>query len=773
MTADDALDRLAQAAGIETSYRDAWGQTRDVPREAVCGILEVLGIAAATDAETAASLAALDDRRFARPLPPVAVVRERDLPARVAVCLGPSAPDATIAWELETEDGTTEGGTVRIADLALAERHADGRERRVFVLPVTPPTGYHALRVGDSETKLIVAPDRCYLPPALQGDGRCWGISLQLYALRTDRNWGMGDFGDLVQLIDAAGARGAGALALNPLHALYPGDPHRFSPYGPSSRLYLNTLYIDVESVPEYEASAEAQIRVASEEFQARLGALREAPLIDYEGVAACKHEIFELLYARFRDHADAARRRAFAAFCDTRGPTLRALAAFEALAERFGSEERSNADWRVWPEAFRDPDSPEVAAFCAENAERVGYFEYLQFVADAQLAEAAEGCARHGMAVGICRDLALGVDIAGAEAWTHQAALAQSIALGAPPDALNLKGQDWGLPPYEPGRLAARAYAPYVAVLRANMRQAGALRIDHVLGLARQYWIPRGLMATDGGYVRFPMDDLLGIIALESCRNECLVIGEDLGTVPGGLRERLRDEGIFSYRLLCFEKDEAGAFKTPDEYPPLALVSSGTHDLPTLRGWWTGVDLQLRRSLDLFPDAATDAAETELRAHDRDALLAALAQAGLAVAAPAGEDDWDDFAASVYRYLAATPSKLLLVQIEDLVAQEDQVNLPGTVGEHPNWRRKLAATLDAVLELAACRPPHRRRVAGPGTVTGAAPLSSVRLEQRLRVSGDAYRRTRPRDRAAVALRCGRCAAYSGERRISMGWRDP
>ncbi len=705
MTVDGALARLAEAAELETAYRDAWGKMRDVPSATVRSILAALGIAAETETYIRTSLAALEQSHWDCNLPPVVVVRERDLPVRLAVSLPPNSPDATATWELETEGGTIEGGAVRLDDLAVAERREpDGPERRLFILPVTPPVGYHALRVGEAETNLIVAPDRCYLPPAFEGEGRCWGLSLQLYALRSDRNWGIGDFGDLARLVEKAGALGAGALALNPLHALYPGDPGRYSPYGPSSRLYLNVLYIDVEAVPEYEHSVEAQVRVASDDFQARLDALREATLVDHAGVSACKHEILELLYAQFRDHAEPRRANAFEAFRKRRGPTLRALAAFEALAERFGGEGRANADWRVWPEAFHDPDSPDVARFAAENHDRVGYFEYLQFVADEQLARAGAACLHHNMAVGICQDLALGVDIAGAEAWTHQAALADHMALGAPPDALNLKGQDWGLPPYEPRRLAGRAYAPYVAVLRANMRAAGALRIDHVLGLARQYWIPRGAMATDGGYVRFPVDDLLGIIALESQRNQCLVIGEDLGTVPAGLRERLRDEAIFSYRLLCFEKDEAGGFKPPGEYPPLALVSSGTHDLPTLRGWWTGVDLQLRRALDLFPDVATDTAETEARQQDRDGILAALADAGFAVAAPATADDWFDFADAVYRYLAATPSKLLLVQIEDLVAQEDQVNLPGTVGEHPNWRRKLVADLDLILDTPLAR---------------------------------------------------------------------
>ncbi len=459
MTVGDALGRLAQAAGIETSYRDAWGRMRDVPHDTVCRLLAELGIAAESDADIAASLAALEERRFTRTAPPVVVVRERDLPARVTVCVAAAAPDATLAWELETEDGTTHSGAVRLAEMTLAERRGDGRERRVFVLPATPPAGYHALRVGDGETTLIVAPDRCYLPPALEGDGRTWGISLQLYALRSDRNWGMGDFGDLARLVDAAGARGAGCLALNPLHALYPGDPGRYSPYGPSSRLYLNTLYIDVEAVPEYDASAEAQVRVASEEFQARLAALRDAPLVDHAGVSACKaRDSRAALRPVSRPCRTPPRRRRFEAFRAARGPTLRALAAFEALAERFGTEERSNADWRVWPEAFASarfargralrrrerPSASAISSICSSSPTS----------SSPAPPRTARDTAWRSASATTSRS---GVDIAGAEAWTHQAALAQSIALGAPPDALNLKGQDWGLPPYEP-RASPRA---------------------------------------------------------------------------------------------------------------------------------------------------------------------------------------------------------------------------------------------------------------------------------------------------------------------------
>jgi (1->4)-alpha-D-glucan 1-alpha-D-glucosylmutase len=544
------------------------------------------------------------------------------------------------------------------------------------------------------EAPRIEAPPSAFLPRALEEGGRDWGIAVQLYGLRSRRNWGMGDFGDLARLIECASDAGVGAIGLNPLHALFPGDPGRYSPYAPSSRLLLNVLYIDIEAVPEFVDCTEARARVASAEFQEALEELRAAPLVEYAGVAARKFEILELLYAHFRVHvmaAGGARAAAFRRFQEDRGAPLRALAVFETLSERHGPS------WRDWPEELRHPSVDDIARIAPPLIERVEYYEYLQFLADEQLAHASTLCRARGMAVGLYIDLAVGVDINGAEAWSNQHVLALGASVGAPPDAMNLKGQDWGFPPYHPVRLRAAGYEPFVSVLRSNMRRTGALRIDHILGLVRLYWVPWGVPPTDGGYVRYNFDELSAVIARESHAYRCMVIGEDLGTVPDGLREHMRERNLLSYRLLYFERGDGGRFKSPAEYPELALAAVSTHDLATLRGWWSGHDLAVRGELGLFPSAEIERREHEERDRDRHLLLDALRHEGLF----AGSVDahWHDFAAAVHRYVARTPSKLLMVQLEDALGLEDQVNLPGTVSEHPNWRRKLPFEIETLFD--------------------------------------------------------------------------
>ena len=575
--------------------------------------------------------------------------------------------------------------------MLIEPRYRDpwGRER------VVPDDTLRRLRailgnVVTAEAPPIEAPASAFLPRALEEGGRAWGIAVQLYSLRSLRNWGMGDFGDLARLIELASEAGVGVIGLNPLHALFPGDPERYSPYAPSSRLLLNVLYIDVEAAPEFANCTEARARVGSAEFQQALEALRAAPLVEYVGVAARKFEILELLYAHFRAHVLAApgtRAAAFRKFQDDRGMPLRALAVYETLSERHGPS------WRDWPEELRRPSDDDIARIAAPLIERVEYHEYLQFLADEQLARASALCRARGMSIGLYIDLAVGVDLNGAEAWSNQHVLALGASVGAPPDMMNLKGQDWGFPPYHPERLRAAGYEPFIAVLRSNMRRTGALRIDHILGLVRLYWVPWGVPATDGGYVRYNFDELSAVIARESHAYRCLVIGEDLGTVPDGLRERMRERRLLSYRLLYFERGEDARFKSPGEYPKLALAAVSTHDLPTLRGWWSGRDLVVRRELGMFPSPEIERREHEERDRDRHLLLDALRREGLF----AGSVDahWHDFASAVHRYLARTPSKLLMVQLEDALGIEDQVNLPGTVSEHPNWRRKLPFDLE------------------------------------------------------------------------------
>ena len=359
---------------------------------------------------------------------------------------------------------------------------------------------------------------------------------------------------------------------------------------------------------------------------------------------------------------------------------------------------------WPECPEPYRDPESSAVQGFAAERIDRVEFYMYLQWLADRQLGAAGRRAFELGLGVGVYQDLAVSIDRGGAEAWANRDLYALAASAGAPPDEFNQKGQDWGLPPIVPDRLREAAYTPFIATLRANMRHAGALRIDHVMGLARLFWVPPGGKPQDGAYVHYPFADLLGILALESHRNRCLVIGEDLGTVPEELRRDLAAAGVLSYRLLYFERRDDGEFKPPAEYPAQALVAISTHDLPTLAGWWEGRDLQLRTELGLFPSEAVRDAQFAARAQDRARLLAALERGGLlpaeATRDPASMPEMTNaFARALHVHLARSPAQVLVVQLEDIALARDQPNLPGTTDQHPNWRRRLTLTLERLPE--------------------------------------------------------------------------
>ncbi|HET6656206.1 MAG TPA: 4-alpha-glucanotransferase, partial [Gammaproteobacteria bacterium] len=539
------------------------------------------------------------------------------------------------------------------------------------------------LRTREQRTPpLEVESAPAWRPEALAGDGRRWGIQVQLYGLRSAHNWGIGDFTDLAELVAGAAELGAAAIGLNPLHALFPTRPGHISPYSPSSRLFLNPLYLDVEAVPEFADCLAARRKVGSLAFQTRLRELRAAPQVDYRGVAETKFAILDELYDYFRKArlADSShpRHRAFREFQTERGGALRRFATFHALAEQ-----RDEIAWRDWPSEWREPDGEAVAAFVERNIARVEFHEYLQWQADWQLRAATELARESGMSVGLYADLAVGADPTGAEAWGHQQATVQGASVGAPPDQLNLHGQDWGLPPPDPLAWQAQAYAPFIELLQANMRHAGALRIDHILGLVRLYWIPAGASARDGVYVRYPWRDLLAVLAAQSRRSRCLVIGEDLGTVPEGLREAMTENGILSYRLLYFGRDDNG-FRLPADYPAEALAAVGTHDLPTLPGWWHSDDIELRDRLDLWPNAEQRDEACAERQQDREALMHALRDAQLVSDESVPEEPP---VTAIYRYLAQAPSRLLMVQLEDVLGQREQLNVPGTTNEYPNWR--------------------------------------------------------------------------------------
>ncbi len=710
------LDQLAVLHGIQTDYIDIWGNRHPLEEETMRSLLEAMDVSVGDDEQVRQALEQARLRPWRRVLPPAVVVRQGDLrggPLELPLVLeeGVTGP---LSWRVTEEEGDGHQGQIDLAALeVLEQREVEGRAlaRRALPMGLDLPAGYHSLELmagGEplAVTALIVSPGRCYLPPALEQGGRVWGPAVQLYSLRSRRNWGLGDFSDLRALCEACPGWGAALVGLNPLHALFPHNPPHASPYCPSSRLMLNVMYLDVEVMEDLAECEEARRRVGSPELQQELTRLRGAELVDYGGVAAVKRPVLEALFASFCQRhleRDTPRAEAFRAFVDQGGRVLRLHALYEALQEHFFARDQALWGWPVWPEAYRDRRSDEVQRFEADHRDRVDFFLYLQWQADLQLSAVARRCEELGVAPGLYQDLSVSVDRAGSEIWSNRDVFAMEASVGAPPDALGPQGQNWGLPPMVPSRLTDAAYAPFIEILRHTMRHAGALRIDHVMGLMRLFWIPPGKTPADGAYVRYPLDDLLGIVALESQRNRCLVIGEDLGTVPDEVRQALAPAGVLSYRVLYFER-EGDSFKGPDQYPRQALVTVTTHDLPTLTGFWSGEDLRVRDELKLYPSDEVRQEFISGRDKDRVQLLRALAQKGLlpddADLDPAAWPEMTgELGRAVCRYLASAPSLVMAVQLEDVLGQQGQANLPGTTHKHPNWLRRLSMDLEDLLE--------------------------------------------------------------------------
>ncbi|MBK6631423.1 MAG: malto-oligosyltrehalose synthase [Betaproteobacteria bacterium] len=712
MSDTPALERLAALCGIEADYHDIWGKRHLTSDRTRRMLLAAMGIA--PDADPARLAEDIENRDWRRLLPPVRVVRLTDAPLAIEISVPAGWARETFNWTLNLEQGARHGGQFRPDELDAAGQRTIGGatfHRYHLPLPAIGEIGYHHLeleRPGQdaaqpAQMTLVVAPADCYRPAALRNGGRAWGPAVQLYGVRSRRNWGIGDFGDVAAMIDLAAESGAGIVGLNPLHALYPDNPAHCSPYSPSSRLFLNVLYIDVEAVVDVAESKSARDLLAAPRFQARLRRLRAAELVEYAAVGAAKLDALRLAWRHFREHHlahNSERALAFRQYCADQGEPLRLHALFEALQAHFRRQDAAIWGWPAWPEAYHDPAAAEVAAFASSNAAEVDFHRYLQWLAEQQLAAAGSRSWSRGLGVGLYQDLALGVDPGGAEAWANRDVYAVGAHAGAPPDDFNMFGQDWGLPPFNPWRLRERAYAPFAATLRASMRHCGALRIDHVMGLMRLYWVPVGATPAEGAYVAYPLDDLLGILALESQRNRCMVIGEDLGTVPDALRPRLAELGVLSYRPFFFERNGDGAFKPPQDYPRQALVAVSTHDLPTLCGFWKGLDLDTRAELGLFPTEAMKEGSVAGRAQDRARLLMALQREkllpeGVGIHPVSVPEIGADLSVAVHRFLARTPAQVMAVQQEDVFGVVEQPNLPGSNEGHPNWRRRLPVALE------------------------------------------------------------------------------
>ncbi len=698
------LLELARRHGILPAYRDEAGALRRVPPESLRRLLELMGIAARTPAELRGSLEAARDAGWVRLTDDVLVVRLSRLPRQWAISV-PSQPadlsSLRIRWTLTDEAGARRTGRLRGRPRVLARRRIHGTPYAKVALPFFSrlSIGYYEVDVvveqggqtRSSRMRLIVAPDRCLLP----GDGtkQGWGLTAQLYGIRSSRNWGVGDFTDLRHLVEWAGRRlGAAMVGINPLHALPPGV---ISPYSASSRLFHTPLYLDLEAIDEFRSDRAMRELAQQPAFQARLKALREAKLVQYQAVTRLKQTFFERLFRRFVRHHLArktARASAFRRFVQEEGKPLERFALFQALAEHFRHRGRSGG-WRRWPPEYRQPATEAVRRFQARHRSRLEFFQYLEWLCQEQLASAQAAAGRAGMSIGIYQDMAVGIDPDGADAWCFQDQLAADASIGTPPELFSPAGQNWHLAPLIPEHVRADGYRLFAETYRRNLRSCGLLRIDHAMSLFRLFWIPDGLRARDGGYVRYPFEEFLAVLAVESHRQQVAIVGEDLGTVTPAIRRRLSTGGLLSYRLLLFEQTAQGRFARPSRFPVQALAAVTTHDLPTLKGFWLGRDIDWKRRLRLYATRAMEARDRRTRRRERQALLDAVRREGLLprdcptsateIRAPS-----DALCRAVYAYLARTPSRLVAISLEDLLGDTETPNLPGRHA-YPSWRLK------------------------------------------------------------------------------------
>ncbi|WP_296228942.1 4-alpha-glucanotransferase [Ralstonia sp. UBA689] len=736
-TPDNALHQLAQQAGLQVDWEDAAGRAMRVSDEVLRTVLGCLGLPAGTATEVADSRARLQAEANTLTVPALATgVVGQPILLETAPRQLPTL--AGRPYRIDYEDGGSAEGIVRAS--------AGGKHTTLLLAPV-PTAGYHRLRIdtgadSDIECMLAIAPPRCYaVADALHAQGRAqdarlWGSSAQLYGLRASGELpalsaGLGSYTGAGDLARSLAQRGADALALSPVHAMFSADPHRYSPYSPSSRLFLNATMIDPAALFGMQAVRQAVADCGLADDYARLEAEN---LIDWSASATARLTVLRALHRQMQQQVaagDGAAGRlhdAFEAFRAAHGQRLLDHARFEALDAHIREHQPQTWHWKHWPTGYQSPSQLAVRAFARDHPDAVNFHLFLQWAAARQLDNAQRSAEDAGMAIGLIADLAIGTDSAGSHVWSRQQEVLMGVTVGAPPDVFNTQGQNWGLTTFSPRAMRLHGFAAFIEMLRAIMATPGGVRIDHVLGLMRLWVIPEGARALDGVYLRYPLQDLLRLIALESWRNRCVVIGEDLGTVQGGLREHLAGNGLLGMRILWFERDErlpGQPFRQPQTWARTSVAMTSTHDLPTLASWWTGNDLRWHGKLGLLPASMNEAQAHTQRMADRRALVeafehhnkaveqsgaaplrittlqAALEQAGVAISTETTAllaATADDFATAAVAYTAAAAVPLAIVPMEDLLGLQEQPNLPSTIHTHPNWRRRLPGPADTVL---------------------------------------------------------------------------
>lgn len=718
-SADALINELSELCGILSEYWDIFGKKHATSVGTKMAILRSMKLKVDSAEGVLDEINKRRWREWKRLIKPVHVISVNDQPFSLPVYL-PSAEGKDhvilLSWSVTDEAGNKESFTISGRDFAAEEEHwIDGRRYIKAAIPdqKTREIGYYEIAVEctyenvlfnecgkplTGRAKLIIAPDACYIPPELE-TGRTWGIAVNLYSISSARNWGIGDFTDLREIANLTAYLGGGYVGINPLHAIPNTKPFGTSPYSPVSRLYRNFIYLDIDDIPDVKESDDAMSIVQSAKFNREVEELREGEFIDYERVATLKEQALKPAFESFYEkhyRRNTGRAREFRRYLSENDYDLNMFASYMALSDFFGVQQ-----WHNWPDEYHDPSGKEVGKFKKTHKKEMLFYKYIQWLIEGQLRKIAVLCKERRMPVGIYHDLAVGSAGGGSDIWSHQGLFAIADT-GAPPDDFSPDGQNWGFPPMIPEKLEDAGYELFVKTVRSNMKYGGVLRIDHAFGLFRLFWIPSGMSPRDGAYVLYPSEDLIRIIALESMRNKVVIIAEDLGTSGENVRETLRKFNMLSYRLLYFERNYPDpGFLPPEKYPEMALCAVTTHDLPTIYGYWEGRDITIRRELGKYPDEDMWRRQSKERERDKLLLIKALKSQDIL---PCGSPEHEQFrhmtpdiCAAIYRYLAKTPCKMVLVSLDDVIGALDQQNMPGTIDSHPNWIRKTALLLEDI----------------------------------------------------------------------------
>jgi 4-alpha-glucanotransferase len=701
------LRALAELVGVECEYVDGRGDCHRATDATLRMILGALGIDVQSESDIQREWDEIQEERWTRVVEPVLLhYPEAHTPLCFPITLplgDVSLETVEIGFRLKDEQGKIRSSPMKgLVYTPLEDIMIRGVRyvRRQVNLPGRIHLGYYDLlvtiklgsRVLEAKSLVIAAPQRCYLPA---GSKREWGIGVQLYGIRSRENWGIGDFRDLERIMKTAGRKWkASTIGLQPLHSLTPGLR---SPYSPSSRLCWNPLYLNVEQVAEFRLSSKLQRMFRTKKFQDTLHTLRSSRFVEYEPVHQLKMSVLEDLFRVFKRHhlrPQTTRGRAFVRFVRKAPDFLTRFCTFQALSDYFGG-----AVWREWPSDYHEPTSLIVERFKKKYAARIHYFYYVQWLCELQLSRLDQVAQKSSLPLGLYHDLPVGIHPDGADAWGFQDQLAKDATIGAPPDSFNLQGQNWGLLAPNPRALRQHGYEFFRQTVSQNMKHGGVLRIDHALGLFRMFWVPFGQSGQDGLYLKTYVDEMLAVLALESVRHKVMVVGEDLGTVTPAIQRKLEGAGLLSYRLLFFEREHGGAFHPPSQFPSQALVSATTHDLPTLKGYWEKRDIEIKAQAGFYPQSEDRDRETQAREDDRRQLWDALCRAGFAVSESMPATLSPEMVKMFYQFLAQTPSRLLMVQLEDVLGELDMPNLPGVADSvYPSWRVRLSRELTSWL---------------------------------------------------------------------------